>query len=102
MNDPQRKEQYPEARDREIRAALDQHWAASDANDFETEHLIYQVDAVLNTRLQASDSAVDAIYRTSALVSQAKSGLLSNESLVGRSVGHRIQPDFMTASCPTP
>ena len=34
-------------RDREIRAALDQHWAASDANDFETEHRIYRDDAVL-------------------------------------------------------
>ena len=33
--------------DREIRAALDRHWAASDANDFETEHQIYQDDAVL-------------------------------------------------------
>jgi hypothetical protein len=33
--------------DREIRAALDRHWAASDANDFETEHQIYRVDAVL-------------------------------------------------------
>jgi ketosteroid isomerase-like protein len=33
--------------DREIRAALDQHWAASDANDFESEHQIYQEDAVL-------------------------------------------------------
>jgi ketosteroid isomerase-like protein len=31
----------------QIRAALDQHWAASDANDFETEHLIYLDDAVL-------------------------------------------------------
>jgi ketosteroid isomerase-like protein len=30
-----------------IRAALDQHWAASDANDFETEHRIYHEDAVL-------------------------------------------------------
>jgi ketosteroid isomerase-like protein len=30
-----------------IRAALDQHWAASDANDFETEHRIYHDDAVL-------------------------------------------------------
>jgi len=30
-----------------IRAALDQHWAASDANDFETEHRIYLDDAVL-------------------------------------------------------
>ena len=35
------------AREREIRAALDEHWAASDANDFETEHRIYREDAVL-------------------------------------------------------
>ena len=34
-------------RDEQIRAALDQHWAASDANDFETEHRIYHDDAVL-------------------------------------------------------
>ena len=33
--------------DQQIRAALDQHWAASDANDFETEHNIYHDDAVL-------------------------------------------------------
>ena len=32
---------------REIRAELDLHWAASDANDFEAEHQIYQEDAVL-------------------------------------------------------
>ena len=41
-------EQYSSERDQEIRAALDQHWAASDANDFETEHLIYHEDAVLD------------------------------------------------------
>jgi SnoaL-like domain len=35
-------------RDEQIRAALDQHWAASDANDLETEHLIYHEDAVLD------------------------------------------------------
>jgi len=33
--------------DREIRAALDRHWAASDADDFEGEHQIYREDAVL-------------------------------------------------------
>jgi hypothetical protein len=33
--------------EQQIRAALDQHWAASDANDFETEHCIYLEDAVL-------------------------------------------------------
>jgi hypothetical protein len=47
MNDRQKNEPYSGARDQEIRAALDQHWAASDANDFETEHLIYLEDAVL-------------------------------------------------------
>ena len=34
-------------RDRNIRSALDQHWAASDVNDFDTEHSIYHEDAVL-------------------------------------------------------
>src|SRR5579862_2800006 len=34
--------------DQEIRAALDRHWAASDANDFEREHEIYREDAVLD------------------------------------------------------
>jgi hypothetical protein len=48
MNDQQKKEQSSGARDQKIRAALDQHWAASDANDFETEHLIYHEDAVLD------------------------------------------------------
>ena len=47
MNDQQQKQQYSGVRDQEIRAALDQHWAASDANDFETEHRIYLEDAVL-------------------------------------------------------
>ena len=48
MGDQQQKEQSSAIRDQEIRAALDLHWAASDANDFETEHLIYHEDAVLD------------------------------------------------------
>ena len=47
MNDQQKQEQHSTVRDQEIRAALDQHWSASDANDFETEHRIYHEDAVL-------------------------------------------------------
>jgi hypothetical protein len=47
MSDQQNKQQYSGARDRDIRAALDQHWAASDANDVEAEHRIYHEDAVL-------------------------------------------------------
>ena len=35
------------AQEQQIRAALDQHWAASDGNDFEAEHRIYLDDAVL-------------------------------------------------------
>src|ERR1700693_5927986 len=47
MNDQQKNEQHFGVRDQEIRTALGQHWAASDANDFETEHRIYHEDAVL-------------------------------------------------------
>ena len=47
MNDQQTTEQSSGTRDQQIRAALDQHWVASDANDFETEHRIYLEDAVL-------------------------------------------------------
>ena len=47
MNDRRISEPASGARDQAIRAALDQHWAASDANDFETEHRIYLDDAVL-------------------------------------------------------
>ena len=34
--------------DRTVRAALERHWRASDASDFETEHEIYHDDAVLD------------------------------------------------------
>src|SRR5579863_6924371 len=48
MNGQQQKQQDSGVRDQEIRAALDTHWAASDASDFETEHRIYLDDAVLD------------------------------------------------------
>ncbi|MGA7841143.1 MAG: hypothetical protein WBS17_04575 [Candidatus Acidiferrales bacterium] len=47
MNGQPQKQQDSGVQDQAIRAALDQHWAASDANDFVTEHLIYREDAVL-------------------------------------------------------
>jgi hypothetical protein len=47
MNEQQKKEQDSGARDQEIRAALDRHWAASNASDFDTEHSIYHEDALL-------------------------------------------------------
>ena len=47
MNAQQKEGEYSSVRDQEIRAALERHWAASDANEFETEHAIYHEDAVL-------------------------------------------------------
>jgi ketosteroid isomerase-like protein len=46
---PQPEQSMPDQsiQEQQIRAALDQHWAASDANDFETEHRIYLDDAML-------------------------------------------------------
>jgi hypothetical protein len=43
----QRQGEKIEMEDHDIRAALDRHWAASDANDFEAEHQIYREGAVL-------------------------------------------------------
>jgi hypothetical protein len=45
---PIRSAREVEMDDREIRAALERHWAASDANDFAAEHEIYRDDAVLH------------------------------------------------------
>jgi SnoaL-like domain len=38
----------PSVQEQQIRAALDAHWAASNANDLEAEHSIYHDDAVLD------------------------------------------------------
>ena len=81
MNDQQKKEQYSGVRDQEIRAALDQHWAASDANDFETEHRIYHEDAVLEYPQSGERTRGRRNIQNYALVSRAKSGLPSDESL---------------------
>jgi hypothetical protein len=37
-----------EMEDREIRAALERHWGASDANNFAVEYEIYREDALLH------------------------------------------------------
>ena len=47
MNAKPQLKQSTETEEEQIRAALDQHWAASDSNDFEAEHRIYLDDAVL-------------------------------------------------------
>jgi hypothetical protein len=48
--------------DHDIRAALDRHWAASDANDFEAEHKIYRENALLSKALsQRRDLGLQAV-----------------------------------------
>src|ERR1043165_1527681 len=47
MNQKQGNERYFGVSEEQIQAALDEHWTASDANDFEAEHRIYHEDAVL-------------------------------------------------------
>jgi SnoaL-like domain len=60
--------------DAQIRAALEAHWAASDANDIEVEHQIYREDCVLEypqsaerirgrRKIQASRAAQPSLKR---------------------------------------
>ena len=81
MNDQQKKGQYSGVRDQEIRAALDQHWAASDANDFETEHRIYHEDAVLEYPQSGERIRGRRNIQSQRASQRAKSGSLSDESL---------------------
>jgi hypothetical protein len=39
----------------DIRAALERHWAAFHASDFETEHEIYRDDAILDRMYRSFD-----------------------------------------------
>ena len=94
-NDEQKKEQSSAGRDQVIRAALDQHWTASDANDFETEHLIYQEDAVLEypqsgERFRGRRN----IQNQRASQPSKKAVYCPTNPWRGRSVGHRIHPDL--------
>lgn len=62
--------------DQTIRAALDRHWAASNANDFEAEHEIYRDDAVLEYPQSGERiRAVDAIFKRLVLRSRTRSAL---------------------------
>ncbi len=92
----------PSMQEKHIRAALDQHWAASNASDFETEHQIDHDDSVLEYPHSGERTRVDATYRTSAPLSRAKSGLPSGESLAAAIFGSQNSFCPMTVSRPTP
>ena len=103
MNDQQNKEQSSGVRDQEIRAALDQHWAASDASDFETEHLIYLEDAVLEYP-QSGERTRGRRNIPGHRASQPSKKRFSIRRIIGGGdlwVTELI-PDPMTASRPTP
>jgi hypothetical protein len=59
--------------DHDIRAALDRHWAASDANDFEAEHQIYREGAVLEYLQSGERIRGRRNIRRLALLSRAES-----------------------------
>ena len=44
---PPRRDNVVAMADDDVRTALEEHWASSDVNDFDTEHRIYRADAVL-------------------------------------------------------
>ncbi len=76
-----------------IRAALDRHWAASDANDFDVEHDIYREDAVLEypqsgERIRGRQQHPGLARR--AAERQALHGAPHRRR--GRSLGHGIHP----------
>lgn len=47
----------------DVRAALERHWTASDANDFDVEHDIYHEDAMLYYPQSGNASAVGTTFR---------------------------------------
>ena len=67
--------------DQEIRAALDRHWAASDANDFEAEHSIYREDAVLEYPQSGERIRGRRNIQITRAKQQVKNVLLCGESL---------------------
>ena len=81
--------------DPEIRAALDRHWAASDANDFEGEHQIYAEDAVLE--YPQSGERIRGRRQDSVVARRpAEPETLHGAADRGcrRPLGHRICPDL--------
>ena len=64
---------------KQIRAALEQHSSESDANDFETGHLIYHEDAVLGYP-----------HTVSIMEFRGRQGLAGNTVLCGSIRGSRI------------
>ena len=83
-----------------IREALNRHWAASDANDFEVEHDIYREDAVLEYPQSGERIGDDATSRRLALHSRISSASRCAELSAREISGSRNSSLRMTASHP--
>ena len=89
-------------RDQQIRAALDQHWTASDGNDFETEHRIYHEDAVLEYPQSGERIRGRLNIQITRSIQPNKKRFTSSESLAAVIFGSPNSSCHMTASHPTP
>ena len=58
--------------DDDVLVALRRHWAASDANDFATEHQIYRADAVLEYPQSGERIRGDTTFRPRVPPSQTR------------------------------
>ena len=58
-------------REQQIRESLNMHWRASAAGDLDTEHDIYDDDAICVIPSQASESSGEAICRPSGVIIRA-------------------------------
>jgi hypothetical protein len=88
-DDQHEKELDPRLLDGEIRAALELHWAASDANDFETSNAFITRTQCWNIRSRASGLAAGQTYKGSGLLSRVTSALRCGELLAAAIFGSR-------------
>jgi len=80
--------------EQQIRAALDRHWAASDASDFEREHDIYLEDAVLEYPQSGERIRGRHNIKIPARFSRAKSASRCDESLAVVIFGSRVHLSY--------
>jgi hypothetical protein len=78
-----------------IRAAMDRHWAAPDANDFEAAHQIYREDAVLEYPQSGEHIRIWRNIQESRFAQPNRKRFTVRRIIgVGRPLGHRICPDL--------
>ena len=90
------------SKDHEIDAALDQHWAASDANELETEHRIYHDDAVLEYPQSGERTRGRSNIQNQRASQPSQKRFTSDESLAAVTLDHRIRRGVRRQAVPHP